>query len=340
MTRLLTAALVALSLTACIDPDFEPASRVSRPRVLAIVADRPEIAPGEEARLHAVIAGADGADVDVRWWMCLGDGTLTAGGFGGAGAFGTQGAEQFGGDVPDPGCDPRNPLTTSLAVVDGRAILPATCPDPAAPWQCTEGIAGLFSTLGSASGAPPALVERIVDTVGVAVTVSAELWVDGALAERAFKRVALTRRPTPTTNPPPPRFAVGDVWMSARDGADPHDCVPERGERPVVSGLAEVHLRPDPADADWLETFPVVAVDGSLIEGEENAFYSWFSTAGEFDPEISVSPGRDTVWLSPDTNGVYPVWVVVRDGHLGISACRAEVEVLDVVPPYTGIARR
>ncbi len=339
MTRHL-ALILALVATGCIDPDFEPASRVSRPRVLAIVADRPEIAPGEDARLHAVVAGADDATVEVRYWMCLGDGTLAAGGFGGAGAFGTQGAEQFGGGVPDPGCDPRNSFTTPLVIEDGHAVLPGACPDPAAPWQCTAGIASLFSTLGSSSGAPPELVERIVDTVGVAVTVSAELWVDGALAERAFKRVALTRRASPTINPPPPRFAVGDVWMSARGGADPHDCVPERGERPVVSGLAEVRLRPDPGDVDWIDTFPVVSVEGELIEGRENAFYSWFSTAGEFDPEISVAPERDTIWLSPDVDGVYPLWVVVRDGHLGTSACRAEVEVQGVVPPYTGVARR
>ena len=72
--------LLALGAIACVEPDFELASRVSRPRVLAIVADRPELAPGDAARVHAVLAGVDGASVELRWSMCLGAGTLEAGG--------------------------------------------------------------------------------------------------------------------------------------------------------------------------------------------------------------------------------------------------------------------
>lgn len=331
--------LLVLLASGCIEPDFEPATRVSRPRVLAIVADSPELRPGDSARVHAVLGGADGAAVELRWSMCLGGGTLTAGGFGGAAAFGSSGAEQFGAATADPGCDVRSAFTTPLAVEDGDAIVPGACAEPSEPWRCTEGIATLFAELGAASGAPPELVARIVDTVGVAITVHVDLYVDGELAERAFKRIAITRRDVRTTNPPPPRFAIGDVWMSARGGADPHACAPELGARPIVSGLAEVELRPDPGDDAWIETFPVVALDGELVEGTEGAYYSWFSTDGEFDPEISVAPVRDTIWLSPETPGVYPLWVVARDGHLGASACRVEVEVVDVVPPYTGIER-
>ncbi|MBX3273415.1 MAG: hypothetical protein KF729_24340 [Sandaracinaceae bacterium] len=335
----LSAALSAALAAGCVEPDFEPATRVSRPRVLAIVADRPEVAPGEEARLSPVIGGAEGRAVELRWSMCPSADALMGTGFVGAGAFGVGGAEQFGGAVVDPGCEPGGVLTTALAVEGGEAIVPGECADPAAPWACTRGIAALVDALAASSGAPPELAALLVDEIGVPITVSVELLVDGVLAERAFKRVAVTRRAALGANPPAPRFAIGDVWMSARAG-DPRDCVPERGERPVVSGLAEVHLRPDPDDGAWLETFPVVALDGALVEGRENAYYAWYSTAGDFDPAISLAPVRDTVWLSPEVPGTYALWLVVRDGHLGASACRAEVDVIDVVPPYTGIARR
>ena len=333
------AALAVLAAAGCVEPDFEPATRVSRPRVLAIVADRPEVAPGEDARLWPLIAGAEGRAVELRWVMCPSADAFAGSGFAGAGAFGAGGAEQFGGAVADPGCEPGGTFTTALAVEDGVALVPGECADPAAPWGCTRGIAAIVDALAASGGAPPELAALLVDAIGVPITVSVELFVDGALAERAFKRVAVTRRAALGSNPPAPRFAIGDVWMSARAG-DPRDCVPERGERPVVSGLAEVRLRPDPDDAAWLEAFPVVALDGALVEGRENAYYAWYSTAGELDPAISLAPVRDTIWLSPDVPGTYALWLVVRDGHLGVSACLADVDVVDVVPPYTGIARR
>mgnify|MGYP000078389882 CR=1 FL=1 len=46
---------------------------------------------------------------------------------------------------------------------------------------------------------------------------------------------------------------------------------------------------------------------------------------GSFDPEITLAPERATVWTTPRDAGVYPLWVVVRDGHLGTSGCRVGV---------------
>ncbi|MBZ0121149.1 MAG: hypothetical protein K8H88_29405, partial [Sandaracinaceae bacterium] len=59
----------------------------------------------------------------------------------------------------------------------------------------------------------------------------------------------------------------------------------------------------------------------------ESAYYAWYSTAGAFDADITQRPERDVEWTAPVIPGVYPIWLVVRDGHLGASYCRAEIEV-------------
>jgi len=323
-------ALALLLLAGCDRPDFDPPSVVAGPRVLAIVADRPEVAPGDEVRVRAMIAGVEGRDVELRWSMCIDTGPITASDVFGGGAFNTTGQEQYGGDFADPGCDEGGRFTTPLVVEDGAALVPGACDDPSEPWRCTAGLASI------ATGAPEAapLLE-----FGLPFVVNVALWVDGEFELRAYKRVAITDRTAPGTNPPRPRFAVGDVWLTSRDGDDPFECAPEGGERPVVPGVADVRLRPDPDDEAWRETFPVITLDGTRITGEENAYYSWFADGGELDPEVTVAPARDAVWTTPDERGVHEIWVVVRDGHLGQSACRAEVEVVDVVPPYGGISR-
>ncbi len=329
------AACLALVATSCADPGFELADRVSRPRILAIVAERPEVRPGDPVRLSAVLAGAP-VEAELRWSMCPGDSSFTRGGFGGGDAFGVSGQEQFGETIADPGCA-AVPSTTPLQVEDGFAVVPGTCADPSAPWRCTEGLVDVFTALGEAAGVPSDLTRLLVDEVGVLMTVQLEVYVDGERVETAFKRVHVVRRESLGTNPPAPRFAVGDVWMRPDPDGDARECVPELGVRPVVAAVSEVRFRPDPDDETWREMFPVVAIDGTLIEGSENAYYSWFSTAGEFDPATSVAPVRDTTWVSGEEVGVVPIWLVVRDGHLGLSACRFEVEVVESVPAFTGI---
>lgn len=326
--------LGALALAACDGIDFAVPSIVLGPRVLAIVADRPEVAPGEDVRVHAIVAGAEGRSVELRWSMCPGDGGTEQGGFGSY----SGSEEQYGVEPRLPGCDPASPFTTPLTVDLGEAVVPGGCPDPSRPWECTSGMVDLFESLSEGAGVPSEYAAQIIDLVGVTVTVAVDVHVDGEFRLTAFKRINVTRRAALTTNPPPPRFAIGGVWLSARAGTDPHVCVSETGETPIVPAVSEVSLRPD-ADESWIETFPVVGFDGDVVEGTESAYYSWFSTDGEFDPEVSAAPARDGTWLSPEALGIYPIWVVVRDGHLGQIACRADVEVTDVVPPFGDIER-
>ena len=89
---------------------------------------------------------------------------------------------------------------------------------------------------------------------------------------------------------------------------------------------ATLTLSPEP-DEDWLETFPALDLEGQVITGREDAYYSWFSTAGDFGFETTRPPGRDTEWTAPMEPGEVPFWLVVRDGHLGTSACLGMIRV-------------
>ena len=332
MSRRLAASTALLLAFAACDSDFESRTEVSRPRVLAIVAEAPEVAPGVDVAVEAMVVDPEGRTLERRWSMCTT--AESAGGFA-TGPPGGGGSEPS----PDPGCDESSPFTTMLPTTDtGGTIVPGTCADPTEPWRCTSGIVALFSGIGAMGSLPPELIEQLIDTVGITLTVNLDVYLDGELAERAFKRIAITRRADVTTNPPAPRFRIGDQWVSARGVAEPFTCIPEDGVTPVLPALAEVALAPEP-DEDWFETFPIVGLDGSQIEGDESAFYSWFSTGGSFEPELSTAPERDTLWTTPQEAGTRPLWVVVRDGHLGASACRIDVEVLPVVPPYGEVRR-
>jgi hypothetical protein len=86
-------------------------------------------------------------------------------------------------------------------------------------------------------------------------------------------------------------------------------------------------LTPEDGEEAWLETFPVIDTGGRFVTGEEHAYYSFFSTGGRFDQEVTRAPAREEIWRTPRTPGPYPLFVVVRDGHGGTSWCRAAVEV-------------
>ena len=296
----LTLALLTL-VSACEGNDFAPPSIVVAPRLVAVVADPPVAAPGTDIRLTPLVA-APGVDPDVslEWSAALGTRALAL----------AAGQETVGEDAAE----------TPLSVEDGVATIPGEATQAA--------IEALLTIVGDATpGTAEDVVRLVYETVGLVVTIRVVMRdADGEIAMEGFKRVLLMPSPAASTNPPPPRFAIDGAWVSARDGADPFGCVPE-AELPMVRAGVEVTLEPE-GDEAWLETFPALDLDGRLVEGTEAAYYSWFSTAGDFRLDVTRAPNRQTVWTSPQTPGTVPIWLVVRDGHLGTSACRAEVAVV------------
>ena len=324
-TAVLLAALFSLSLgSGCIDANFDAPSLVKSPRILAIRAEPPELAFGEDVDFEALLLDGDGsplaeqAGVELRWTVCLSLAeVVSAAGLG----FNSGLEDTCNEGGPDLVRLDTEGLAPNAAHLPGTeffrllTMLPMGGPPPTGP-----GGEMLDPTLTDT-------LTTIIAVVGVPLRVRLEVWRDGEMILSAFKRFAITQREDPTTNPPPPRFSVAEVWLSARDGADPHRCEPEEGARPMVTAGAEVTIVPSDDEDTWLESYPVYGLDGSMLINDESAYYSWFSTAGGFDDAITQIPNSDVVWTAPDEPGVYPIWVVVRDGHLGLGWCESEVEV-------------
>ena len=143
-----------------------------------------------------------------------------------------------------------------------------------------------------------------------------------------LKRVLISDRPEPHANPPPPSFAFGDIAVVA-DPERPSTCIGADGRRVSAPADTEVELAPTTVDDEetWLEEYQVIDARGQLQQRKERAFYSWFSSAGEFEQQITKSPLRNELWRTPKKLDTYPFWLVVRDGHGGTSACRLDVEI-------------
>ncbi|HJL16184.1 MAG TPA: hypothetical protein RMH99_11030 [Sandaracinaceae bacterium LLY-WYZ-13_1] len=293
--------LLALAL-GCAGEDFEPPSRVNGPRLLAVVATPPVVAPGDDVRLVPFAAGPDGAaDVTVAFEVDLSPRALA-----------TAAGQESLFDEGDP---------IALEPDGDGAVL-----DGADTEAAIERVLALVGDAGP--GTDEHVVRLVYETVGLVLRVRVTMRdAEGEVLVEGFKRVLLMPEPEAADNPPPPRVRVGETWLSARGAGDPFRCAPEAAGAPEVAAGAEVTFAPEP-DEGWLETYPALDLDGRLVEGTENAYYSWFATGGDFTLDVTRAPDREVTWTAPDAAGTVPFWLVVRDGHLGTSACRAEVSVV------------
>lgn len=340
LRAVLAAGAVSLLFVSCNDDPLDMRSIVAGPRVLAIVADPPEVAPGQFVGVHAVLGGVPrGVTPRYRWFVCARPEATTN----------FVASSTFGQSEPDEGCFGDGAVATIDLGARDEAIF-------AVPSNLLEQIEALRAVYGSSLSA--ASLRRIADTVGLPFTVSLELTV-GSTTIRALKRVIVTTRTQTNTNPPPVRFrfavdrapdagipsldaallpdggvpiATGGIPFRA-DPGDPERCLPEGVPSVSVERGAEVEIAPDEQEDSWLESYPTLTASGAVGTMREQAFYSWFATAGEFSLERTRRPIRDTVWTAPRTTGPVTQWLVVRDGRGGTSACRFELRVIE---PATG----
>jgi hypothetical protein len=296
-------------LLGCVDVrEFARPSLVDRPRVVAIIAEPPEAAPGEPVALSLLLGGA--ASAEISWRACGAfDGFM-----GGGGQYGEDNDEHCGGMLGE-------------ALESGdRTRLPG------------ELTTRLFADLGLAatilgSRLPSGLVAQIRDEVGLPFMAEASVMADGKRI-RAVKRVLISERAARHSNPPAPRFALDEQEIVATD-ADGFRCAVVDGSTPRVPANAEVELRPlfDGELEPWLEPYAVLDTRGERVERTERAFYSWFSDAGQLDEAVTRAPNRVQRWTTPPESACHSLWLVVRDGHGGASACRTEVAVGDAQCP-------
>jgi hypothetical protein len=308
--RVLVHVAVASLLLAGCTAGLDPATIVKTPRILAIVADHPESAPGTDVAMTAMISVPADAPrpLSLRWSACIDiAGTLDAQGF------------QVPPDSPIPrDCNEEILAEDEAFVIDGART----------------------ATVAAILGAPiPGLdqfdLPAVLATAGFPFFVDLEVRdADGTVLVSGYKRIAITTRATPTTNPPPPAFAVGD---DIRAGATvvPFVCADPTMPMPIVLAGTQLVLQPilPPGEEEesWLESFPIYDYSGGVTEARENAYYSWFATAGAIGAGTTRPPERKSLWEVPMEPGPQSIWLVVRDGHLGTSACRLDLMVF--APP-------
>lgn len=288
----------AALLAGCID-DLDPKQIITAARVVEVIAEPPEVRPGEPSTLSVILAGAEGA-ASYRWSLC----PVTDLGELGSGAS----------------------SSTADCFTDGAALLPLSS-DAQATLRVPESVITQATEAARRfEGAlPPGVLDTYLRDVGIALSVVLEVRVDGRTL-RALKRVVVSLNPTPNRNPPPPRVRFGARWVSA-DATRPGLCVAEDGA-PLTFGPGEtVTLTPDP-DEGWAERYTVLTADGRFSVREEQAYYSWYATGGSLNG-LTRSPLRDNEWTLPSRAGArsqHSLWILLRDGHGGASGCRVDVE--------------
>jgi hypothetical protein len=311
----LSALSVAASalLAACIElPDFPDGNVVVEPRPLAIVADPPEARPGEAVQLSLMLSHPIDT-TGVRWRVC-------------GEYFSFGGGNQYGDGESGEGCGADDPSFAS----GERAELPGLLS------------AALFANLDLArevlgSTLPEGTIDLVRTRVGLPVLVEARLEHEGRTL-RATKRVLVSERTDGNDNPPAPRFTLGgELVIAVDDPAQPFTCAAASGRALIVEANSDVELEPniegDRKDEDgereepWLERYQIIDARGDLQNREETAFYSWYVSAGEIDPGTTKSPDRTATWRTPKEEGAHRLWLIVRDGHGGTSACVTEVGV-------------
>jgi hypothetical protein len=297
MHRLFLACL--LGAAGCIDlDDFPSESIVTGPRVLAVVAEPPEVTPGNSLSVSTLVVDAD--EVEIEYRIC---GTFD-GPFGGA-QFGERDEEDCGERALLRGSGP-------TWVVPADAL--------AAFWSNADLIeAVLGGTLSVET------IDVIRNSVGIPLLIEITIQADGKEL-RAVKRVLLSENPEPHANPPPPAFDYGKLAVIG-DLNETWNCT---SAKPLIAKPnARIELAPAVTDGteSWVEPYRVINARGEIEEREEREFYSWFATGGDFESHLTRAPLRNQVWTAPGTPGGHRLWLVVRDGHGGESACGINVSV-------------
>jgi hypothetical protein len=289
----------ATSALACGQPFTSPAL-VEDPRVLAIVAEAPTVEPGATITLSPIVGGAR-SEGSFRWTLCVRTESASTG----------LPLSSFGAFEPERGCESRSAIELA-SPSDERA------PSFVIPAGLFEDERVLRTAFGE--GLSSVTLRSLADRAGVTVIASVRWSVDG-VTTTAFKRV-LVRRGERNTNPPPPVVRVMGRELRRPAGALDERCefVDGMGPMRVVQG-ARVLFEPDP-DESWAESFTILDASGNLVQQQETAFRNWFSTAGQWDFGRSRSPDLNPTWVAPKRAGDVTLWLVLRDGHGGTSACR------------------
>ena len=291
-TRLL--ALVALGLAACDEPLDEQVSRITAPRVLAVVATPAEAAPGAAVDYAAVVASPDGtvAAPALAWayctapkpptednvvapacvddpaaWLPLGDGATIAA------TVPADACRTYGPDVPATGARPRDPDAS------GGYYQPVRVALAGAPLTV-----GLHRLRGGLGDAPPAIAAEF------------------------------RRRYLPNQHPTLASFATSDGATAIAPGATVALVAtwPAAAAEPYVAydrGLVAIVARREALRVGWFATGGALAADATGVAAD--------------DPATATQ----VRWTAPATPGPVHLWAVLHDDRGGVAVAGLDLDV-------------
>ena len=361
MNRASILSVALLALAAC-TPDFDPASRVDKLRVLAVQAEPPEIAPPpasgtpvapDRAALTSFVLRADfatepGRQTTVAYLAC----------------------------VPAPGDPSPSPCVLFTELSDPAGVLAAAagaaCPAPP-PGQtppiafagvevCRAPVAGSWKTCGAAAAGgatlpspelvvpagygfdalPAGAPDRILGVEAIVLAFAIDATPDElATGPGACPAEALARRLAALWGERAHVLSTKRVWIRGPEAPDAPN------ENPALDGIAAGGVPLDPAAPASLprSSVPLTPVSPSGADALHQAYteldstgapirsareewvYSWFGTAGEMKDLHSGDGGVESWDLAGGPGGPAVVAAVVRDLRGGVAWRWAEVTV-------------
>lgn len=331
-------ALAMMALGACVE-ELPRASHVEDVRVLAIVAEPPQVAPGGTVQLSALIANPLGRPLALSWSICI---VAEQGqGFFGSGSEASTSGGKGAGLVAQPSCATlaAEGAAYAAALGDGDAVAFTVPPD-------------LFDTdrpLEIAYGLPEdvalsdAVKTGFLGVAGVNYTVVLLVTSDVETID-ARKRVnvalpSLLPDDAPNENPVDLAFLVAPKADAA---PPPPTATPPPAGGCFIAGsapslVAGTTYRVTPLNIPSPQPPYAVLLTGTSASEpftvqttEETTFYSFFSTIGAFgDDVVKSSSAPQTTWKIPeDASGAADVWIVARDGRGGTAWCASRLPIV------------
>lgn len=316
--RGMAAAGLALVGVGC-GPEFTPRALVDELRILAVQAEPPEVAPGEEVTYRALVVHPEGEGALLVYGFVQCTPTL-------GGCLELVEAEAEAGGDPELAQDLY--LETSMRfgaapVVDG--VIEALGANLRAPTSLLAGVEDpaeganaqlsffvceaercLASGLSEEAGGSPGIPEG---------------------AEVALKRVRVSTGEAPNHNPTVARLEI------ATGAAAPTTL--EAGDEGVVPAGGDVELTAFIPRAD-VEPYQFTSDDGLTEARDERLYVGWYATAGEFayntslvDAAGGAEPSASVVWTLPAAGdvpgGLVDIYVVVWDRRGGLGWITASI---------------
>ena len=328
---------MAANASGCLEP-LPDVTRIDGLRVLGVVAEPPEVPPGGEVSLSALVVDPTGDAFRFAWHVCLlperGQGF-----FGGGGVTSTSGGDGTPLDTDPDGSSCR------AKVAAGRPWSWSLGTEPTATFTVPADLLDDAGVLATAYGfptdieVPEPIRQGLLGIAGLNLTAELVVTSDDPetpeIVATRFINVSLeSPLPNNARNRNPEGFSlrVSDRSADPVPPPEPPDppvlprCVPGPGG-PLKAGRAYA-LQPAGMPAEPEPYWVILAGSGTdqpfeLQMIDETWFFSFFATAGRFDKEISKSPGApDNVWrLGAGDLGSQTLWLVVRDGRGGLAWC-------------------